>query len=504
MPISLQLGLEAIRSYKRMSYTEWHALAEFVDNSTQSYFNNRDVLDAALREEGEGLRVDIVFDRNEDVLRIADNSMGMSLHELQSAMMIGVPPSNTSGRSKYGMGLKTSACWFGDYWTIRTKKFGSTVEYTVEVDVEKVASGDSDLDLREIGDQDRSKHYTIVEISTLHRRIIGRTSGKVRDFLSSMYRADIRSGTLALRWQGTVLVWDDEDIFLRNRAGQPYRKDFQFDLDGKSISGWVGVLERGSRAKAGFSIMHSGRMVKGYPDAWRPEAIYGQLQGSNDLVNQRLVGEIHLDSFAVTHTKDNILFFGSEEDDLQKALRELSADYREVAKNRRVGDEDSRGPTPMQVQTAVQEMQSELSSADLADLLEVETVPPPSVVAESVRPLLESVHGTEPDYRAVVGPLAVAGYLASDASPNDPYVIIDATHENELVIVINMQHPHVSQLSGSDGVLNYLRQCTYDALAEWQARHKGSTIDPDTIKLLKDRLLRLPVLIEMRATAGTA
>jgi hypothetical protein len=146
-------------------------------------------------------------------------------------------------------------------------------------------------------------------------------------------------------------------------------------------------------------------------------------------------------------------------------------------------------------------MQSELSSGELADLLEVETVPPPAVVSESVRPLLDSVEATTADYKVSIADLTIAGYLASDTSPNDPYVIVDATQDNRLTIIVNMRHPHLSQLNGSDGMLNYLRQATYDAIAEWQARHKGATIDPDTIKILKDRLLRLPVTLEMRANA---
>jgi hypothetical protein len=60
-----------------------------------------------------------------------------------------------------------------------------------------------------------------------------------------------------------------------------------------------------------------------------------------------------------------------------------------------------------------------------------------------------------------------------------------------------MNHPHVQQVSGSDGLLNYFRHCTYDAIAEWQARNRASTTDPDTIKLIKDRLLRLPMSIQM-------
>ena len=55
------------------------------------------------------------------------------------------------------------------------------------------------------------------------------------------------------------------------------------------------------------------------------------------------------------------------------------------------------------------------------------------------------------------------------------------------MIIVNTQHPHWTQLSGSEGVLNYLRHCTYDGVAEWQARRMSASLDPDTIKVLKDR-----------------
>ena len=48
MSIDLVIGTEAIRSYKRLSYKSWYALAEFVDNSTQSYFDHQAELDEAL------------------------------------------------------------------------------------------------------------------------------------------------------------------------------------------------------------------------------------------------------------------------------------------------------------------------------------------------------------------------------------------------------------------------------------------------------------------------
>ena len=86
--MQLELGVEAIRSYKRLPYTAWHALAEFVDNSTQSYINNRELLDARLEGGGGQFEVSISYDRQMGLLRIADNAMGMSFDELEYALRL--------------------------------------------------------------------------------------------------------------------------------------------------------------------------------------------------------------------------------------------------------------------------------------------------------------------------------------------------------------------------------------------------------------------------------
>ena len=43
MAIQLIIGPDAITSYRRLAYSPWHAIAEFVDNSTQSHFDNQAV-----------------------------------------------------------------------------------------------------------------------------------------------------------------------------------------------------------------------------------------------------------------------------------------------------------------------------------------------------------------------------------------------------------------------------------------------------------------------------
>jgi hypothetical protein len=503
MAIQLELGLDIIRSYKRLAYSPWHALAEFVDNSTQSYVDHREVLDAALGTDNEILEVRIVYSRQDDTLRVGDNAMGMSKDDLDRALHVGARPENTSGRSEFGMGLKTAACWFGDFWTVRTKKLGETLEYEVQVDVERVAEGNNTLPFKEVGDKDPQQHYTVLQIEHLHRKLHGRTLGRIREFLASMYRHDIRTGILRLYWQHEPLPWEESDArFLKDRDGHLYKKDIDFDIEGKHVYGWVGVLDRGSREKAGFAILRRGRVVRGYPDSWRPQTLFGQFLGTNDLVNQRLTGEVNLDQFEVSHTKDNIDWFGDEEALVEEALKQECWDYREVARRRRKGADDERGPSDLEIQTAVQELQQELTSNEIIDLVAIESVPPPEVVREGFRPLLESISQEDPTYSADLGEVTVKGYLANDTSANDPYVLSDSASADRILVVINMNHPYLEMVVGSEGFLNYLRHCTYDAIAEWQASRKVAQLDPDTIKILKDKLLRLPLEIEMHANEG--
>jgi hypothetical protein len=507
MSLQLTIGLNAISSYKRLSYTAWHAIAEFVDNSTQSFFDNKEQLTAIANPNERPLKVTVTYSRDKGILTVEDNAMGMSLDELQHAMQVASPPANTSGRSKYGMGLKTAASWMGDVWTIKTKKLGNDTEYTVVVNVEDIAKGHNELSLTEKKGQPLEKHYTILQITKMNQKFVGRTLKKISDYLRSMYREDFRSQILTLIWNGQILEWEEVDKgILMGRDGKPFWKDFHFTIIGhdakeKNVSGWVGVLSEGSRAKAGFSILHSGRVVRGWPDAWRPESLFGdQWQGSNDLVNQRLVGEIWLDDFDVTHTKDDILWNDEEEEDVQRKLREVAGDYKEEARTFRKRANEQRGPSEIVVRKAVDKLQQELLSPELVDLVISDPMITEHMVEEVVEAVAKSVvNKIAATFQAQIGDnLRVKGYI-DELSINDHYLTIDRSNPSEIIIIVNASHPHWTQLQGEAGVLNYLRHCTYDGVAEAQAQDKKSRnlkINPNTVRTLKDRLLRLPFEIE--------
>lgn len=496
----LELGPDILRSYKRLPYTAWHALAEFVDNATQSYFDHSDDLDAAYGKEGTGLEVSIIYDREgSGLFRISDNAMGMDRNELTRALRVGHPPDDPTGRSRYGLGMKMGACWYGNRWSVITKKLGETEELRVTVDVEAVASGHADLEESSTPDLNPAEHYTRIEIRDLNRRPHGRTLGKIKDFLTNMYRLDIDHGTMRLLWQNTPLVWAMDWVFLKDSQGNEYRRDFRFEVNAKEVWGWVGVLDQGGRAKAGFAMVHNDRMLRTWPDAWHPEALYGQLQGSNDLVNQRLVGEIHLDAFEVSHTKDSIHWAEDEEDQVQDGLREACAEYREVARSTRKRQRMST----IAVQAAARALEEELQSAEMSDIIETDP-PPAEVIAADNEALLAETDTSTTDFSAQLAhhgrPVRVLGVLDSTKSANDPYVLSEATQPDRVVVVINMSHPHLGEID-ENGLLNYFRHCTYDALAEWKARNQASSIDPGTIKRLKDGLLRVSLEIQMHDEA---
>lgn len=492
MALEIRFGHENFANYKRLAYKWWFALAEFVDNSTQSYSENVDELDSAYQAERERFSVSISTGR--DFVRVVDNAMGMSLEDLERAMVVGVPPQNVTGRSQYGLGMKTAACWIGDNWKIVTTKLGDPTEYTVEVDVNQVVEGNVSppMSQREVSSHE---HYTWIEITNHHRPLRGRTIGKVKEYLQSIYRVDISSELMVLRYNDAELVWkgfSDKD-FLTRKDGSAHKDGFIFEIDTdpkKVVEGWVGVLRKGSRAKAGFSILHRQRLIKGWPDSWRPEKVFG-IGGRNDLINQRVVGEINLEEFEISHTKDEINWDGFEEELVEDGLLKACKPFMETARKARRGRAVDHGPSDVQVDAAVQAIEEELSTPAFLDALALETMLPPSEQIEaSNQHVVENASTVDPTFVVALNDMTIKAYIDSISSPNDPYFVTEDIDEKNLSIVINKQHPHWLMLEGENAVVNYLRHCVYDGVAEHRAA-RIRRLESDSVKRLKDNYLRI-------------
>lgn len=504
MTLQFQIGLNAISSYRRLAYTPWHAIAEFVDNSTQSYINNREALEAAFAVENDHLDIGITYDRDDGLFSIADNAMGMDLSDIEGAMRIAFPPDNPNGRSKYGLGMKTAAGWMGDHWRIRTTKLGVDKEYVVDIDVRKIEAGDGQIALQTRG-APAGKHYTIIEITDLHRTFQTRTIGKIGKHLQSMYRKDFDDLGLVLRWRSQELKWPGfEGRLLKDKQGREYRREFRFEVDGKIVTGWAGILFKGGRPEAGFSVLQNRRVIKGWPDSWRPYAIFGEER--NDLINQRLVGEIHLDGFPVSHTKDDIQWERDQEQLVEKALKEQIHELLEQARTFRKGDvTPGRGPSSASVDKATSQIETELQSPEMIEKIDFEDVPDEGLLTDSLSHIADQVQDSaKPTINATVGRIKVIIYVEYDLSPNDPYVVLDSADPEEVVVIINMNHPFVrNQIEGDEGVLNYFRHCIYDAVAEAKARLSKRPVTSNSLKMMKDSLLRVTFEMQQSADAET-
>lgn len=496
------LETEIVRSYKRLSYTHWHALAEFVDNSTQAYLDNKSALDKT-NPFGFRLRIEIEYDRARNVLSILDNSIGMNETDLQRAMKIGLPPMDTSGRSRYGLGLKTAACWFGDVWSLTTKKLGEDKIFEVTFNVDKVANGNLDLGLDTIPGVS-SDHFTKIEIHDVHRNFAGRTVTKIKDYLRSFYRKDIHS-FLDLFWGDEPLKWNE---FLEIEAdlieykGKRLKQEFSFDVNGKQVVGWAGVFLKGSRSKAGFSILHNDRVIQGWPESYKPSSLFGE--GRNDLINQRLVGEIDFGDFEISHTKDQILYGADEEDIIEDALKEQLAPLVRVARDFRKSEAVRTVDVDRYISKLGEAFAGDLTSEAAARIEKrKDDEGEGGLILETNESLFDHIiQNSKATKSILINDLAVELFITNEVNSDEQYILFSESSDEvfeKLSIVINANHPYFSLITSEGELLTFFRSSVYDAFCLWDLSRK----EEDAIRaklyhfaFMKDELLRAPVGFE--------
>jgi hypothetical protein len=315
--INIRPGVSILSVLPHLNYKPWFALAEFVDNAVQSFLTNR----AAL-EEQEGrkfaLQVDIHLDPNARSITIKDNAAGIAWKDFPRAFRPAEIPPDAGGLSEFGMGMKSAACWFAPKWKVRTKALGETQERTVQFDIARIVKDSiEELDVA-VKAVPRSGHYTEIVLSDLRSIPHGRTIGKIKDHLASIYRIFTRDGTLRLHFDGDPLKFDSPEMLNApyHKGGKrniEWKKRISFKLPGRrAVEGFVAIREKASTARAGLAIFRRKRLIIGSDDeTYRPPEIFGS---PNSFVYQRLFGELHLVGFSVSHTKDGIRWEDTEEE----------------------------------------------------------------------------------------------------------------------------------------------------------------------------------------------
>lgn len=328
--VNIRPGVTILSVLKHLNYKPYYALAEFVDNAIDSYLKNEDEL---RKIEGENfkLRVDIEFDTNNKKITIKDNAAGIHSDDYQRAFRTAeLPPDNTR-LSEFGMGMKSAACWFSNKWQAKTTALDENIERKVSFDISKIVE-DKIQELQiETKPAKPNSHYTLITLFGIEEKMpIRRGLGKVKRHLASIYRDYFRKGILDLYINGEKLSYKTPKIlntaYFETPTGEnvnwKQEVDFDFgdDHNGGRLraKGFVAIMETMSVRDSGFALFRRGRVIEGSADndeGFRPPTLSGSL-GSHRY--KRLFGELHLEGFNVSHTKD-----GFQWDDNMDAFLEL-------------------------------------------------------------------------------------------------------------------------------------------------------------------------------------
>ena len=329
--VNIRPGVNILSVLPHLNYKAWYALAEFVDNSIQSSISRRKDLEAVSRG-SYILRVDISFDARDSRILILDNAAGIATSDYHRAFRPAEVPPDATGLSEFGMGMKSAACWFAPKWTVLSSALGESVERTVFFEIDRIIH-DSIEELNVITSvASEDKHYTEIRLEDIRRFPKGRTIGKIKEHLASIYRIFLRAGQLELFVDGERLTYADPRVLVTPSYREPegpditWKREIAIDLgQSKSATGFIAIRETASTRLAGLALFRRNRLVLGSVDeTYRPQDIFGR---SNSYAYQRIFGEVHLRGFNIAHTKDGVKWEESEDEFLRKLRQVLTAKH---------------------------------------------------------------------------------------------------------------------------------------------------------------------------------
>ncbi|RKI97169.1 hypothetical protein D7W09_01180 [bacterium D16-34] len=328
---NLQPPAGILNVFSRLNYKPHYALAEFVDNSTQSYLLHKQELKET--ELDYQLKITIRYDSDTKSLIVDDNAFGMELDRFLDAITLDAKNQDQiNSRNEFGMGLKTAASWFGNVWSVSSTALGSNKRYRAIVNIPMLQdTGENEIDIL-IEDAPIEEHGTRIYIEQMTKGMGPRAVGKARSLLASMYRRDLATNDININVNGQDIEFDGYSVLaFRDRE---WRKDLDFNVEfgGRNyrVSGFVGIMNPGGFPKAGFALFRRNRVIVGGEDLnYKPREIFGQAQSQ---VSLKLFGELDMDDFPVNQAKDGFIWDDGLEDEFIDTLKDNIHDFIEIAR----------------------------------------------------------------------------------------------------------------------------------------------------------------------------
>jgi hypothetical protein len=487
--VNIRPNVSMLSVLKFLEYETWFALAEFVDNAIASFQKHEKKLKSI---HGENFKLEVKIEINdlENKITIRDNAGGIEEDEYPRAFRAAEIPTDTSGLSEFGMGMKSASCWFSDYWSVRTSALGEETEKTIKFDMNKIFE-DKIEELEFVSKKaDKNNHFTIIELLNVNKMPRRKGLGKVKSHLTSIYREFIRNGTLKLLVDNIELSFKDPKILKVQKYDEPdskpilWRKDIDFPVEeGLSVRGFVAIRETGSTAEAGFALFRRGRVIEGsFDNGFRPEYIFG---APNSYRYQRVFGELHLEGFDVSFTKKGIQWDENLDIFLQLLKDELSTKefplLRQAEEYRvRASEKDYKNSGAKALTNTVTALK------DKAPKAIQETFDNEKSVVEPEKPLIQTDKAIQKEFFAHFNKIdwRITIELSYDPSLREMievgnHLVVNPTNKTsvrEVGIRLSLTHPFMIQFAGTDNskIEPILRMSAALGLAEIIAKESGA------------------------------
>ena len=327
--------MQLYKILQRQSYGVDTALAEFVDNSIQSFIDKKQAIKAIHQEEIK-LVIKITVNTADKRIVIEDNAGGINRENFQRAIKMGHDDSHKHKKkslSVYGIGMKSAAVWFSDTWRIETSALGSKEKLITSFDLSELLSTNEKEILVNTELEDSSKHYTKIIIdSSLRDLKEDYFQNNVLTFIQETFFKFKDSVDIKLTFDGIVL--ETATAFLESpqplvhppvdTTGKPlasskdvsWKKRIDLNYAGRSVRGFIMIMGKGKYKSPGVRLLRNRRVILGsttYPN--KPDTL---VKTSNKFSAQRIYGEIHLNDFPVNFTKTG---FDENLDGLYSAIK---------------------------------------------------------------------------------------------------------------------------------------------------------------------------------------
>lgn len=270
----------------------YQAVAELIDNS----------IDAGATK----IEINYTVDKEHlTSLSISDNGAGMCINALVNGLSLARSDKSGEGTiGHYGMGMKTALVSLGRAWSIQTSK-GNNESFVVSQSIDEIINNQNwEVEVETIQAKKKLSSGTYIHVLNCQKINAALFEESLCEKLGETYRLFIKNNKVQITINGVELDAISYTVYEEN-----FNK-FQFDIDGKTVTGWIGILDKPIQDRHGFSLFKNGRVII-------RNSIIGFPAGSD---SARIVGEIHLDKFETDYHKTNFNRSNSDWHKLNKAL----------------------------------------------------------------------------------------------------------------------------------------------------------------------------------------